>query len=99
VSQLTIRGKQVQVRESFRGREWYSLPGLYRRAWKAATVGDYAAVIPFLCRVIESWEFDGNPAEEAAYEQLETLGELMPLADAALLAVSAAAFPTSDIGG
>ena len=100
MSEIVIGGKRVTIRTSFRGREWYSLPGLYRKAWKGAGAdGNYAAVIPFLARVVESWEFEGDPAEEAAYEQLDLLSELVPLADQALLAVSEAAFPSGDSGG
>lgn len=99
MSQVTIRGKAVEVRESFKGKEWYALPGLYRRAWRAAAAGDYAPVIAFLAAVITSWEFEGAPADEAAYEQFDVLGELMVMADGALLAVRAAAFPPSDVGG
>ena len=98
MSGLTIRGKRVTVRESFKGKEWYSLPGLYRKAWKGAHDGNYAQCIPFLMRVIESWEFDGDPATEADYEALDILSELVPLADQTLIAVSEAAFPTSEPG-
>lgn len=99
MSELTINGKLVVVQQSFRGKEWYSLPAAYRRAWKGAATGDYGPAIPFLARVIESWEFDGNPTDEAAYERLDILAELVPLADGVLLAVSEAAFPKTDAGG
>lgn len=98
MSEALIRGKQATIRVSFRGREWYALPGLYRKAWKGATDGNYATVVPFLTRVVESWEFDGDPADEAAYEALDILGELVPLAEKALLAVAEAAFPALDVG-
>jgi len=99
MSELTVRGTRVTVRESFKGKEWYALPGLYRKAWKGAAGGDYALTIPLLVRVVESWEFDGDPATEAAYEALDILSELVPLADGTLIAVSEAAFPTSEPGG
>jgi hypothetical protein len=98
VADLTIAGKRVTVRESFRGREWWSLPALYRKAWAAARKGDYTDTIPFLARVVESWEFDGDPALAATYEQLDAMAELMPLADGAVLAVNEAAFPKAKVG-
>ena len=98
MSEALVRGKRATIRVSFRGREWYALPGLYRKAWKGATDGNYAVVVPFLARVIESWEFDGDPTNEAAYEALDVLGELVPLAEKALLAVAEAAFPQGDAG-
>lgn len=98
MSEALVRGKAATIRVSFRGREWYALPGLYRKAWKGATEGNYAAVVPFLARVVESWEFEGDPADEAAYEALDVLGELVPLAEQALLAVAEAAFPPPNPG-
>jgi hypothetical protein len=96
--ELSVHGKTVRVRDSYKGREWYSLPGLYRRAWKGAADGNYASCIPFLARVVEWWEFEGDPADEGAYEALDILAELVPLADQALLAVSEAAFPPAAAG-
>ena len=93
VSELVIAGKKVQVRTSFKGREWMALPALYRRAWTGARDGKYAECVPFLARVIEDWEFQGKPAEESSYDALEVIGELVPLADATLMAVAEAAFP------
>ena len=98
MSQLTVKDRAITIRESFRGREWYALPGLYRKAWKGASEGNYAPVVPFLARVVESWEFDGDPTDEAAYEALDILSELVPLADQALIAVSEAAFPSTEPG-
>jgi hypothetical protein len=97
VADLTIAGKRVTVRESFRGREWWSLPALYRRILEADRKGDYTDAIPFLCRVIESWEFDGDPAQPEAYEALETMAELRPLAQGAIMTVAGAGFPKGEV--
>lgn len=98
MSELTVAGKRVTVRDSFRGREWYALPGLYRKALAAARKGDYGDAVPFLARVVESWEFEGEPSKATAYESLDVMAELMPLADGALLAVAEAAFPKAGVG-
>ena len=98
MSEITVRGKQVVVRTSFRGREWYSLPADFRKAVRAREAGDYAGAVPFLARVIEAWEFDGDPADVAAYEGLEVMAELVPLTGAVLGAVAEAAFPKTDAG-
>lgn len=97
--ELTVAGKSVRVRTSFRGREWYSLPADYRKAGRAMQSGNYEDALPFLTRVIESWEFEGDPQDEAAYEGLDVLAELMPLAGDVVIAVSEAAFPQAEPGG
>ncbi len=99
MSQLTVAGKKVEVRTSFRGKEWWSLPADYRAAGRAIQSGDYSGVVPFLARVIESWEFEGEPSDPASYEKLDVLTELMPLAGEAVRVVFEAAFPEAEPGG
>ncbi len=98
MKELVINGKKVQVRTSFRGREWYSLPADFRRAGQAIEKGEYEGAIPFLSRVIESWEFEGDPAEAASYEGLDVLAELVPLTGEAVVAVAESAFPQAAAG-
>ncbi len=98
LTDVEIGGKKVTVRTSFRGKQWWSLPADYRAAGKAIQSGDYSGVIPFLARVIESWDFEGSPAEPASYEQLDVLSELMPLAGEVIRVVWEAAFPESELG-
>jgi len=98
VTEITVRGKAVHVRTSFKGRDWYSLPADFRKTLRAREAGDYAGAVPFLARVIEAWEFDGDPTDVAAYEGLEVMAELVPLTGAVLSAVAEAAFPKTDAG-
>jgi len=93
MAEITVAGKKVTVRTSFRGREFYSLPGLFRNAAAGAEKGDCAAIVPFLTKVVTDWEFAGDPADPAAYEDLDTFQELLPLANQAFVIVAEAAFP------
>ena len=93
MAEVTINGKTVQVRTSFKGRQWYSLPADYRAAIDGASKGDYIVTIPLLRRVIEAWQFEGDPTDEAAYEGLEVFAELRPLVGAVIGTISEAAFP------
>lgn len=96
--ELTVAGKSVCVRTSFRGREWYSLPADYRKAARALETGDYGLAIPFLTRVIESWDWTGDPSDAASYEELDVMSELMALTLEVMHAVHEAAFPSPEPG-
>lgn len=98
MSEIVVRDKRLTVRTSFKGKEWYSLPGDYRRALEAYQRGDYSEAIAFLSRVIESWEFAGEPSEAASYEKLDVLSELRPLLLGVLGTVAEAAFPKVESG-
>lgn len=53
------------------------------RAWTAAEqANDYDACYGYLAQLIEAWEFDGDPSDPAAYDELD-LSEYQQLNKAA----------------
>jgi len=53
-----------------------------RKLWplvEKVGTGDWEANIPALQKVIQEWEFEGSPADAAAYEGLDFFREMVPL--------------------
>lgn len=40
---------------------------------------DIATMVPLAVRMVEQWEFDGDPADPASYEMLDVVSEAWPL--------------------
>ena len=75
--EFTIAGKRVTLRERFPASEFWDMPKLISDLVGEGT--DYEKHIPLLLRLIESWEFDGDPTDPEAYGELDILRELRPL--------------------
>jgi len=41
--------------------------------------GDLRTQVPVFTRLVESWEFDGNPSDEESYGELDIVQEILPL--------------------
>jgi len=77
---ITINGKQVHIKSHFPARDNWDLPQvLMAFANQGSDKLDMQRVVPALPRLIESWEFEGDPAEEDAYGDLDLFRELIPL--------------------
>jgi hypothetical protein len=80
-----INGKQVTFRSRFPARDNWDLPQKLAAISEQTQKGglDLKMVVPVLQRMIESWEFDGDPAKADAYGDLDIFSELIPMLGAA----------------
>lgn len=75
MSELTIVGKKVVLKDSFT-MEYFS--DIFKLLTDANQM-DLRSQVPLATRVIESWEFDGDPSDSASYEKLDVLKVVIPL--------------------
>jgi hypothetical protein len=79
MAEVIIAGRRVVLKEHLPARDHYALP-------RALSVG--IGRLPFeeqvgpLSKVVESWEFEGDPGDLAAWGELDVMAEFMPLWDA-----------------
>jgi len=74
--EFTVAGKKVVLRERIPLGEGYDLVGLFTNF----DANDLRTNIPIMTRLVESWEFEGDPSDSAAYDDLDTLTEFLPIA-------------------
>lgn len=77
-NEVVVNGRVVRMRRRFPAKENWDLPGLFMRLGGGGDF-DLQQMVPILPRLIESWEFAGDPADEAAYGELDLFRELIPL--------------------
>ena len=77
--ELMINGKIVRVKSRFPARENWDLPNLLMKFSQQEGGFDLKQIVPVLPRLVESWEFEGDPTDEDAYEELDLFRELIPL--------------------
>lgn len=70
-----VNGKTVTFRQRYPFSENRDL----LKAWGAAKTDDVATFLPLWRKMIESWEFEGDPGDAKAYDALDVVGELWPL--------------------
>ena len=77
----TINAKEVTFHARFPARDNWDLPQQLQALAATAQGGqlDMQAAVPLLTRVIATWEFDGDPADTAAYDDLDIFREIIPL--------------------
>lgn len=73
-----IAGKRVALKRRLPLRDGHQLPALLQ----ACQDGDLRSQVAVMVRVIESWGFAGDPADAAAYDDLDVYSEILPLAKA-----------------
>ena len=73
--ETVINGKKVTLKKRLPVGDAHNLPD----ALQKAAGGDYLDHIPAMTMLIESWEFDGSPADPEAYKALDIFDEMMPL--------------------
>lgn len=78
---ITINGKAVTIKDRFPAKENWDLPNvLMSFARQEGEQGfDLQRIVPALPRLIEAWEFQGDPADPDAYGELDLFRELIPL--------------------
>jgi len=105
VSEVAIAERAVTLKDSFKGREGYEVSALFGAlvdalreydARRSPTAG-YEEYVALCRRVVESWEFDGDPGDAASYEALEAF-QSWPLFSQVLAHVSAAIMPKKASG-
>jgi hypothetical protein len=70
-----VNGRTVTFRERYPLSENRDL----LKAWSKANTTDAATFVPLWGKMIESWSFDGDPADPKSYDALDVVGELWPL--------------------
>lgn len=73
--EITVNGKQVVIRESFPAGEFFDLP----RLWAGSEELPFGEWVEVMARFIESWEFDGEPADVQSWEALDAFREIAPI--------------------
>lgn len=81
MAEFVIAGKRVKFRDKLPVKDnWdlmQKLAGL--DLGEKPTKMDWKAHLPIMCRVIEEWEFEGDPSDPEAYGNLDLFREFLPL--------------------
>ena len=77
-----IGGKRVIFREKLAAKGCWNLLAKINAFAGEAAQGDFTNALPILTRAIESWEFEGDPGDEAAYDALDQIEEMPSLVGA-----------------
>jgi len=73
--EFQVAGKKVVLREHITLGDGYDIIGLF----SSIDSNDLRTSIPIMSKMIESWEFEGDPSEPAAYDKLDVLIEVIPM--------------------
>ena len=73
--EFQVAGKKVVLREHITLGEGYDIIGLF----SSIDTNDLRTSVPIMTKMIESWEFEGEPDDPAAYNQMDVLTEVIPL--------------------
>ncbi|MHB1131654.1 MAG: hypothetical protein ACYC4L_04630 [Chloroflexota bacterium] len=71
----TINGHRIVFRRSYPLKTSYLLPKMV----SDATADDWRKRVPFLCAIIESWSYAGDPTKPGAYDALDMFDDIEPL--------------------
>ena len=72
--EITVAGRKVVLRERFPAGEFWDLPRMISEL--GADAADYESHVQLLVRMVESWDFEGDPSDPDAYAELDILREL-----------------------
>ena len=75
MAEIQVAGKKVVLRERFPLRTHGDVVGLLRDV----NLSRMETVLPLAIKTIESWEFEGDPAKEGSYQEMDAVSELWPL--------------------
>ncbi len=73
--EFQVAGKKVVLRERITLGEGYDILGLTARVDNE----DFRTTVPVMIKMIESWEFDGDPSESASYDEMDVFTEFLPI--------------------
>lgn len=79
VYEHTINGQRVTLKARVAGKDAKGLPEMVHNI--GDVLNEPTKLAPLGAALIESWEFDGNPADPAAYGELDIFDEVFPLAE------------------
>lgn len=80
--EITVAGRKVVLRDHFPARHNWDLPQLISALAPGKGEVHFENAPALMVRMIESWEFEGDPSDPAVYADMDMLSELMPLANA-----------------
>lgn len=73
--EITVAGKKIVLRDAIKMQDGYDILGLLM----AAETADLRTQVPLATKVIESWEFEGDPSKAESYDGLDVLRVVIPL--------------------
>ena len=76
-----IAGKVVVFKDRLPAKENWSLVTMMNKLSGGSV--DYEPTVAVLSRIVASWEFEGDPADPASFDDLDLIREFMPLMNAA----------------
>lgn len=82
MSEITVNGRRVVLRERLPARECWPLIETLRVSQREGREMTYDEEVRAMATLIESWEFEGDPHDPSAYEALDLFEEYLPLSGA-----------------
>ena len=80
MAEVMVNGKRVVLKDALRGRDGWRVVELFQEAQAREELREtYEANRELVSLVVESWEFDGDPADPASYDAMDTFREFQPL--------------------
>lgn len=79
MAEVTINGKRVVLKDALCGRDGWRVVELLRKFADPKQTATYEDNCEIMSLVVDSWEFDGDPADPASYDALDTFREFNPL--------------------
>ena len=73
--EFTVANKKVVLRERISLGDGYDIIDLF----SSIDSNDLRTSIPIMTKMIESWEFEGEPSDRASYDNLDVLAEFIPM--------------------
>lgn len=78
MAEIEINGKKVVLRDKLPAKANYDMLGNAAQVIEGA-FKDFDKGVAFIQRFVVSWEFDGDPADPASYEDLDLTSEMLAL--------------------
>lgn len=75
--EVQIDGTTVVLRDKLTLKDGYDVYGFIMQC----DAQDMRTHVPLMRRMIESWEFEGDPSKAASYDELDMLRVLIPLSN------------------
>lgn len=79
--EVTIAGKRVTFRDRLPAKQNWDLIKTFQKFSDMDNL-DFDQLARVFAAMVESWEFDGDPADIASYGALDTFSEFLPLMNA-----------------
>lgn len=76
--EVTVSGKKVKLYDKLEARRNWDV----MQKWQKLDPNNFDDVAGFMARLVESWEFPGDPADVESYAKLDLFTEFTPICDA-----------------